>query len=266
MLWWFGRALLDDNFQLGLFEWVVFLFLTLGNLPLLPEQIGLRSDWRDVAFSALALAVPVHLVCLAITGWRNDLIFQRRRFRLFLLGWLIIGLSIILLVEDANATEHIQSLVRMMLTFPVVWFVIFASTQMRPAIDLSKRRDKIWQTSEIGSAQSAALKRLMHTIETDLIYLDATLTLSALSKTCGVSEYQMRNLINGHLGFTNFPEFLNSYRINAAKRQLAHSNEQVTTIALDCGFKTLSTFNRAFKKIEGITPTTYRQNTRNANI
>lgn len=266
LLWWFGRSLLDDNFQLGWLEWTAFLLLTVSNLPLLPEQIGINAGWRGLAFNVLAVAVPVHLGLLAVTGWRNDLIHQRRRFRLYLLIWLVAGLSIILFVEDANAPEQIKALVRMALTFPAVWFTILVSTQMRPIVDLSQDGHQLWKPDALDSLQSAALKRLKQAIDSDLVYLDAELTIFALSKTCGISEYHMRKLINGHLGFSNFSAFLNAYRINEAKRQLAQSNEPITTIAFDCGFKTLSTFNRAFKKVEGVTPTLFRQTVTNLNI
>ena len=266
LLWWFGRSLLDDDFQLGLLEWTGFLLLSAGNLPLPPEYAVISvfsANWGTFAFNALAFAVPAHLAFLAVTGWSNDLIQRRRRFRLFLLGWLIIGLSIILLVEDGDAPEHILALVRMAVTFPAVWLIILVSTQLRSDTGLTARARQIRKPLARDSAQNAALKRLMQAIESDLVYLDATLTIPELSKKCGVTEYQMRNLINGHLGFSNFSAFLNAYRIEEAKRRLTLSDEAITTIALDCGFQTLSTFNRAFRKIEGQAPTNYRQNAGN---
>ena len=144
-------------------------------------------------------------------------------------------------------------------TFPAVWLIILVSTQLRPDTGLTARARQIRKPLAIDSAQNAALKRLMQAIESDLVYLDATLTIPELSKRCGVTEYQMRNLINGHLGFANFSAFLNAYRIEEAKRRLTLSDDAITSIALDCGFQTLSTFNRAFQKIEGQTPTNYRQ-------
>ena len=40
LLWWFGRSLLDDDFELGLLEWTGFLLLSASNLPLPPEYVG----------------------------------------------------------------------------------------------------------------------------------------------------------------------------------------------------------------------------------
>ena len=99
----------------------------------------------------------------------------------------------------------------------------------------------------------------MQAIETEQLFLDPALTLPVLSKHCGMTQYKMRNIINGELGFANFSTFLNTYRVEEAKRRLVQSNAPITTIALDCGFKSLSTFNRVFKKLEGLTPTLYRE-------
>ncbi len=259
LLWWFGRSLLDDDFKLGLLEWAGFVLLCMSNLPHLPEKIGFGTGWGIFMFDALGFAVPVHLAFLAITGWRDDLIQQRRHFRIALLVWLVVALSIILLMEHRSGPEPILSLVRMGLTFPAVWLVILVSTQMHPSASLMSPSRPIKKPPAPNSVRSAALKRLLHAIESDKVYLDATLTIIALSKTCGVTEYQMRKLINEHLGFANFSEFLNTYRIDEAKYQLIHSEQPITSIALSCGFQTLSTFNRAFQKIQEQTPTDYRQ-------
>lgn len=260
LLWWFGRSLLDDDFKLGGLEWAGLLLLSAGNLPLFPDHVGWTvASWGSLAFNALAFAVPVHLVFLSITGWRNDLVEKRRALRLVLVGWIIVSLSVILYLEDANTPEHLTAFVRMALAVPAVWLIIVNNTQIRPAAALFARPPQNSTPKPVDYAQNAALQRLMQAIESERLFLDPVLTLPTLSQKCGMTEYQMRKLINGHLGFANFSAFLNAYRVDEAKRRLAQSDEPITTIALDCGFKTLSTFNRVFKRIAGVTPTLFRQ-------
>lgn len=55
-----------------------------------------------------------------------------------------------------------------------------------------------------------------------------------------------------------FTEFLNHYRINHSKRQLL-GEKTITEICYDCGFESLSYFNRTFKKVTGINPTDFRK-------
>lgn len=56
-----------------------------------------------------------------------------------------------------------------------------------------------------------------------------------------------------------FTEFLNHYRINQAKRILL-SDKTVTETCYECGFDSLSYFNRIFKKITGSNPKDFQQN------
>ena len=48
-------------------------------------------------------------------------------------------------------------------------------------------------------------------------------------------------------------------RMNAACEALACTKEQISEIALACGYSNLSNFNRQFKKVTGFAPKTYRE-------
>lgn len=54
-------------------------------------------------------------------------------------------------------------------------------------------------------------------------------------------------------------EYVNRLRIEEAKRRLAARDARVIDIALSVGFESLSTFNRAFKRVTGTTPTEYQK-------
>lgn len=55
-----------------------------------------------------------------------------------------------------------------------------------------------------------------------------------------------------------FTEFLNQYRIEQAKR-LLKSDKNVTETCFECGFESLSYFNRIFKKVVGKNPIQYKK-------
>jgi AraC-like DNA-binding protein len=83
------------------------------------------------------------------------------------------------------------------------------------------------------------------------------LTIGSLSAELGVPEYRLRQLINEGLGHRNFNAFLNRYRIEEAKAALADAGQKevpVLTIAMDAGFQSLGSFNRAFKAATDLTP------------
>jgi YesN/AraC family two-component response regulator len=57
----------------------------------------------------------------------------------------------------------------------------------------------------------------------------------------------------------NFSALINYYRIEKVKQMMQSSSNKYTFeyIATASGFRNLSTFNKAFKDIEGLTPSAY---------
>ena len=56
-----------------------------------------------------------------------------------------------------------------------------------------------------------------------------------------------------------FNDYVNSLRISNACKQLIKSDASITEISENVGFNTLRTFNRAFMKQTGMTPSEYRK-------
>ncbi len=97
-------------------------------------------------------------------------------------------------------------------------------------------------------------------IITNKLYLESDLTLSKLAKLFGKSNQKISEIINQYSG-KNFNDFINHFRVKEAKiKLLAKENKQYTiaTIAFDVGFNSLSSFNYAFKKFVGVTPSAFR--------
>lgn len=95
----------------------------------------------------------------------------------------------------------------------------------------------------------------------DKLYLESDLSLSGLSKLVGKSTQNTSEVINQYAK-RNFNDFINFYRIQDAKKMLLDVNTKnytISSIAFDAGFSTLSSFNSAFKKFEGITPSLYKR-------
>ncbi|MDA9329400.1 AraC family transcriptional regulator [bacterium] len=64
--------------------------------------------------------------------------------------------------------------------------------------------------------------------------------------------------VTGH----SFVDFVNRVRIGQACGMLYASDDQVTSICFDVGFKNVANFNRHFLKIKGMTPSVYRETAR----
>lgn len=81
--------------------------------------------------------------------------------------------------------------------------------------------------------------------------------LAALSRVAGMSKYHFLRIFRRVVGMTPY-QFVLSVRMRRAAVRLATSAETVSAIALDMGFGDLSTFNRRFKEVFGMSPTIYR--------
>lgn len=89
-------------------------------------------------------------------------------------------------------------------------------------------------------------------------HYDESISLSALAKHLGYSEKYLSQKIRAFTN-TNFRAFLNSFRVDAAIAKLssAHDGCSIAKIAMDCGFDSITSFNRAFKLVTGSTPSQY---------
>jgi AraC-like DNA-binding protein len=106
------------------------------------------------------------------------------------------------------------------------------------------------------------MNALQQQMEGESAYHDSTLTIRKLAEQLTIPEHQLRRLINRHLGYRNFNDYLNRYRIDEAARRLADPVQErlpILTIALEVGYASLTPFNRAFKARHQQTPSEFRR-------
>lgn len=103
------------------------------------------------------------------------------------------------------------------------------------------------------------LKALDLIIKKEKLYLKPDLSLENLAGKINLPSREVSQIINRHSN-KNFSNFINNYRIEEAKKLLETDKKRskIISIALDSGFKNLSTFNITFKAITKQTPSEYR--------
>ena len=84
------------------------------------------------------------------------------------------------------------------------------------------------------------------------------LSLSLLESELHISRYYISHLFSDKLQI-GFNDYINSLRVSFACNYLKHSDRSVTEISDLVGFGTLRTFNRAFQKQIGRSPSEYRR-------
>ena len=91
------------------------------------------------------------------------------------------------------------------------------------------------------------------------LYENPRLTLSDVANELNTTTKTISSVVNSSFNM-NFNDFVNHYRIEAVKDKLDKGEQSTSTllgIALDCGFNSKATFNRAFKKSTSLSPKDY---------
>lgn len=99
--------------------------------------------------------------------------------------------------------------------------------------------------------------KLESAMKEDKLFLQDNLSLNKLSESIFETENHISETLSQFL-HTKFFQFVNGFRVEEAKKALQNSDKLVTDIAFDVGFNSKSTFNIAFKKIVGHSPSAYR--------
>jgi AraC-like DNA-binding protein len=83
------------------------------------------------------------------------------------------------------------------------------------------------------------------------------ISLQKISDIAGMSPFSFSRYFKKYCG-SGFVEYLNRVRTNKACYLLRETEYQVNDIAAECGFASISNFNKQFRKTEGISPGEYR--------
>ena len=213
--------------------------------------------------------VILHGMWVVVANWSDDLIASRRKLRGFLLG--IIGFSALWVTGSLNSgygSNISLPLIVCVATLIIAHLLLKGRTGvllgLSKPIDITnintnnQKEANITTTIDDSDLNKHALK--LQKVMSDGFYRTEKLTIQKLSKKIDLPEYKTRALINQTLAYRNFNDYINQLRIaEAGKRLIAEPETPILNIALDVGYRTLSSFNRAFKEIFAQSPTSYRQ-------
>lgn len=270
--WLFARAWFVDDFRLRWWHGLLILALLavygwrylLAPGGVLPHS-GVATDTAVHLFSrAVSLAIVIAALGQALVGRSEDLVESRRRLRAWFV--FVIGGHIALVVAAEVSVPDGRRL-------PVAELVNLAAIAIEAgafvALAVRMRGDLFAApatavpaaarpATDLDNDLAAAIRRHF---EEDEGFRVTGLTIGGLAAKLGVPEYRLRRAINRRLGYRNFPQFLNAYRVAAARAWLRDPDKArlpILTVALDLGYNSVGPFNRAFKEATGMTPAEYR--------
>lgn len=87
------------------------------------------------------------------------------------------------------------------------------------------------------------------------------ISLEEAAKVANMSSFYLSKLFKKEMGI-NFVTYISMQKIQEAKKWLLDTDEPIGNIAMELGYNEPNYFSKVFKRIEGMTPTTYRQKNR----
>ncbi len=135
--------------------------------------------------------------------------------------------------------------------------------------ELKNCKEKIHSCSQNivdDNEKGKILNKMTKLLDTGKIFKKDDLTLNKLAKRLFTNRTYLSNIIRDEFG-KYFPDFINEYRVKEVMFMLSDPEKSkkysIETIAKEAGFKTTSSFNSAFKKFTGITPSVFKNSVNN---
>jgi len=261
LLFFLTWDLFEDDQEPPWFVWLIAVLYFVVAL-----WIGLERGVTNAAAN-IYLLVPVQLTKLGFAigamfivwrGRENDVVESRLKLRRVFaasIGVIVAAVVATELVTGWNVPELIE-LLGMAAIFIATLMLNLAFLRLNPAFVLRDSRG----LAPVSPEDTSLIDALNQLMSEDLAYTNHDLRIGNLAATLKVPEYQLRRTINRNLGYRNFNQFINRYRVEEAARRLVdESRVPVLTIALDVGFRSISSFNTAFRAHYQKTPTDYRK-------
>ena len=266
LLRWYVLSMTSPNFKISklyLLEFIPFVLLFIGSFFVTNEWYE-HSQWAVAIFGSILLFIYFHFAFYIALSFRNlKRIKQEYKehpktksqnavfswLKGLLIGFIVIWVSYALNILD----DAIPYICGPIIYSIVIYYLSFKAFQLK-ATDLEGNVFK-------PNLDHYLFDEISKLITSQKLYLESDLSLTKLSKILNKSTQQISSAINQYAQ-RNFNDYINYYRIQDAKAVLTNPECQkyiISSIAFDMGFSSLSSFNTAFKKFEGITPSAYRK-------
>ena len=196
-------------------------------------------------------------LCILWNGRDEDLVETRTRLRLWAIGGIALLTFLILFLRlvTAHPAPDGLALFSALAIFTLTFAINIAILKMNPSAQIVMHGKPL-----LTDSQDPYIESLLKRMQGERLYADHDLRVAKLADLIGLPEHSLRKKINKQLGYRNFNQFVNRYRIEEAGQRLhLEPTIPVLSVALDVGFRSISSFNTAFQNQFGMSPTEFRR-------
>lgn len=257
---------------LVLLAWVLLVFVHPPAFTRLPSEF-FQTGERGWAENLMVFGFSHNLVYLVAVG------VKARGARVVSLAWRDRGLAsvlflLVLLFSCAIAATALSGYLLASLDLlvgsgaAIAWLVAAAYVTAQRDPEFFQKLEVVlrqagYKNSQISNMDTGGVvRRLRELMEKEELFRDEALSLAKLAARLEISRHQLSEVLNKVLG-VNFARFVNEYRVAAARAVLSREPEaSILSIAYQVGFQSKSTFNAAFQRLEGCSPSQFRARNR----
>jgi AraC-like DNA-binding protein len=254
-------------------------------LPLSADGLnqGLDESYESRAGTAgISLYTWIKLLHLVLYGWLIILLIYRherqlknnlsnidlvrlRWVKFMLYGYmLLIMIPVTKILSDYFLWFEFENADIAATLYVAFWIFAISYFWMQEPVVFSRVPDLAQEARYSSSALTEEksldlLTRLQNIMKEKKPFLNPSLTLSDLAMQLSARPHYLSQVINERLGLCFF-DFVNQYRVEEFKRLFHNKSMQsftILAIAFETGFNNKVSFNKAFKKFTGLTPSGY---------
>ncbi|MEX2962572.1 helix-turn-helix domain-containing protein [Microbulbifer sp. TYP-18] len=275
--WLFAHHLCSDSEGFPHWGWLlvalsVAVDVPAGHMPL--QALSPLQDTLYILSQPMKLGLVAAGLVTLLRHFQSDLVEARRNLRAALLTAIGSYMLIVICAEFLFSYQPmpaevpiLHAVLASLLCFAAcLWLLALSPAALTESLpnneNSANTKREIPVASEPLDPQQTQLLQRLQSHMSDGGYRRTGLTIRELAELLDAREHVLRALINRHLGYRNFNEYLNQFRIDEASTRLADPDQAhlpVLTIALDTGYRSLSPFNAAFKRRHDLTPTEFRR-------
>jgi AraC-like DNA-binding protein len=259
------KAIFDDHFkpssaiilwfavEIGVHFWVY--MRDFASVPTWAQQLSY------ILSEVVSIGFVLGGIYTAIKTRKGDLIESRMKFRIIFVMTTAALIGITLIVESMTIAKESVDILQILQRSSILGLTLFfmiSNFEIKAGFFFREQQKEKPPVIEDGELR----KKLEVLIEEKKVYRKEGLTIRELAEMLNEQEYKVRRLINGELGFRNFNDFLNKYRVNEACEILndaTQNRKTILEIAYSLGYQSIGPFNKAFKELKETTPTAYRK-------
>jgi len=299
LLFFYIRSMLEPGFRLGRKEKLHFIPVLIDLLPKFIAVIFYLSVWSGNPWGSreeLARLTDIYSQYADIPRWLSMTVYTIWGMRYLRSKKMQADIGSL---KNSVVVRWLQGVIRLFIVFQAIWFlylvpyIVPASSGWlldtvnwfpiyipmailiywlgikgylvmngMPGVDKKNTATISGLSSELVSEAHTLLTRSM---QEDKLYLHPDLSLDKLAQFTGLTPKIISAVLNQYKE-TSFTNFVNQYRIEDFKQRLSNREGQQLTIAglaMECGFNSPATFQRAFKQFTGLSPTAFLKSLEN---